>query len=45
MTDQEMFEAMAKLWIALGGDAVGFGYSISAIHDRIRELEPEESEE
>lgn len=44
MEDREMFETMAKLWIALGGDALGFKYCCSSIEDQIKELERKKEE-
>jgi len=41
MSDYDRILIMAKLWIALGGDADGFAYLWHNIHDTIKELSDE----
>ena len=39
MNDEELIDEIARLWIALGGDAEGFEWLEEKIKRRIEELE------
>ena len=39
MSDDEIIDQIAWLWIKLGGDSEGFDYCKRKITDRIRDLE------
>jgi len=43
MTDKEIIEAIARLWVNLGGDEEGFCWVWGKIRDRIREIINENS--
>ena len=42
MTDNELIDAVARLWIDNGGDAEGIAWCWGRIMERINELEEEE---
>jgi hypothetical protein len=45
MEDKEIIEHIARLWIACGGDDIGFGYCAKKIEDKIREILEEREDE
>jgi len=42
MEDKEIIEHIARLWIACGGDDIGFSYCTGKIQDKISEILKEE---
>ena len=45
MNDDEIIKQVAQLWIACGGDDIGFGYCAKKIEDKIREILEEREDE
>lgn len=41
MSDKEVIEQVARLWLALGGDAEGLEWTWRQLRDKIKELENE----
>ena len=39
MTDEQLIEAVARLWISAGGDSVGFAYLATRIRNAIANME------
>jgi hypothetical protein len=44
VSDRQLIDAVARLWIASGGDAVGMNWCWTQIRDRIAKLEKERNE-
>jgi len=42
MNDDEIIKQVAQLWIACGGDDIGFSYCTGKIQDKISEILKEE---
>jgi len=45
MSDEELIELIATIWLKNGGDKIGFELLSSKIAKRIREVEEEENDE
>lgn len=44
MNDNEIIENIARMWVALGGDDIGFDYCADKIKNRITEIMEEKNE-
>lgn len=45
MSDEELIELIATIWLKNGGDKLGFEWASSKIAERIGQIEEEESNE